>query len=381
MKTIRFGIIGCGLMGKEFASAAARWCHLQDMPAKPEIVAICNRSDKPFPWFKQHFSTIKQFTHDYRDILNNDEVDAVYIALPHHLHEETYVAAIKADKHLMGEKPFGIDLEANKNILDCMANHPNVFVRCVSQFPFFPAVQRIGEMIESKAFGQIIEVRSGFLHSSDLNVNKPINWKRQIEFNGEYGVLGDLGMHACHVPIRAGWNIGRVHSILSNLVTSRYQDQSRTNKVPCETWDNASLLIECIDETTSSTFPWELKTQRIAPGEKNSWYIEILGTKQSARYNTANPKQLLLLNSDEANQTWKACQTGFETAYPTITGPIFEFGFTDAILQMWAAFIYELSERTTPNHFSGCVRPEETATSHRIFTEALRPMPMHTTAQ
>ena len=40
MKTIRFGIIGGGLMGKEFASAAARWCHLIDPPAKPEIVAL-----------------------------------------------------------------------------------------------------------------------------------------------------------------------------------------------------------------------------------------------------------------------------------------------------------------------------------------------------
>ena len=40
MKTVRFGIIGCGLMGREIASAAARWCHLTEMPARPEIVAI-----------------------------------------------------------------------------------------------------------------------------------------------------------------------------------------------------------------------------------------------------------------------------------------------------------------------------------------------------
>ena len=42
MKRIRFGIIGCGLMGREFASAAARWCHLLDMDVRPEIVAICD---------------------------------------------------------------------------------------------------------------------------------------------------------------------------------------------------------------------------------------------------------------------------------------------------------------------------------------------------
>src|SRR5690348_16857599 len=205
MKTIRFGIIGGGLMGKEFASAAARWAHLLDMPARPEIVALASGREATFGWFQKNFPAIKQYTTDYRELLKNDQVDAVYIAVPHHLHEEMYCAAIEAGKHLMAEKPFGIDLKANRAILDCMAKHPNVFVRCSSEFPFFPGVQRIGEMIERNAFGRIIEVTSGFLHSSDLDPNKPINWKRQVEFNGEYGVMGDLGMHVCHVPFRAGW--------------------------------------------------------------------------------------------------------------------------------------------------------------------------------
>ena len=42
MKTVKFGLIGCGLMAREFASAAARWCHLTDDIAKPEIVGICS---------------------------------------------------------------------------------------------------------------------------------------------------------------------------------------------------------------------------------------------------------------------------------------------------------------------------------------------------
>ena len=45
MKTIRFGIIGCGLMGREFASAAARWCHLPEMEVHPEIIAICDMNE------------------------------------------------------------------------------------------------------------------------------------------------------------------------------------------------------------------------------------------------------------------------------------------------------------------------------------------------
>ena len=65
-KTIKFGIIGCGLMGREFASAAARWCHLKTSLPAPEIVAVCNRSDPPMDWFRGHFPSIRQFTNDYR---------------------------------------------------------------------------------------------------------------------------------------------------------------------------------------------------------------------------------------------------------------------------------------------------------------------------
>ena len=49
MKTIRFGIIGPGLMGREFASACARWCHLTKIAARPEPVAVCGRTEEKFP--------------------------------------------------------------------------------------------------------------------------------------------------------------------------------------------------------------------------------------------------------------------------------------------------------------------------------------------
>ena len=369
MKTLRFGIIGCGLMGREFASAVGRWCHLLESPVQPEIVSICNRSAKPFPWFQKNFSSIKQTTNNFREVLANPAVEAVYIALPHHLHEETYIAAIEAGKHVMGEKPFGIDLPANTRILDTLQRYPNVFVRCVSQFPFVPAVQQIGKMIVAGEFGRIIGLQTGFLHSSDLNPNKPINWKRMIEFNGEYGVMGDLGMHACHVPFRAGWQPRNVRAILGNIVTQRPDGKGAV--VPCDTWDNATLLIETEDPASGALFPWTLRTERISPGEKNSWYVEITGTKAAARYNTREPKRLELLKYDGGDQTWMQVQTGYETAFPTITGPIFEFGFTDAILQMWAAFAAELSGSKLPSKFAGCATPEETAISHRLFTAAL----------
>ena len=276
---------------------------------------------------------------------------------------------IEAGKHLMGEKPFGIDLAANTAILQAVKRHPECTVRCSSEFPFFPAVQRIGEMIECRAFGTIIEVDCGFLHSSDLDPNKPINWKRQIEFNGEYGVLGDLGMHPCHVPFRAGWRPRNVRAILSNIVLER--PDGKGGRVPCLTWDNATLFCEAQDPASAAIFPLTIKTQRIAPGERNTWYIKILGTQAAAKFSTKNPRRLELLEYRGGEQAWQQVDMGQETAFKTITGGIFEFGFSDAILQMWASYVYELTKGRPLKPFAGCVTPEETALSHQLFTAAL----------
>ena len=194
-KTVKFGIIGLGLMGREFASAAARWCHLLDLDVRPEIVAVCDKNPAIIPWYKTNFPSVRLVTQDYKELLASRDVDAVYVAIPHNLHQEVYCAVLDAGKHLMGEKPFGIDRPACDAIVACAKRHPEVLVRCSSESVFFPAMQKVFEMIEAKRFGQIIEANTGFMHSSDLDPDKPINWKRMIEFNGEYGVMGDLGMH------------------------------------------------------------------------------------------------------------------------------------------------------------------------------------------
>ncbi len=378
-REIRFGVIGLGLMGREFGSVAARWCHLLDDGPRPVIAGICSRSEESRRWFLDNFPSIEIATSDYHELLESDSIDAIYCAVPHHLHRQFYVDIIEAGKHLLGEKPFGIDLEANTAILAAANAHPEVLVRCASEFPFAPAVQRVGRMIEGGELGRIIEVEAGFLHSSDLNTEKPINWKRMIAFNGEYGCMGDLGMHVCHVPFRAGWRPKNVRAVLSNIVRER--PDGKGGRAACETWDNATLLCEAEDPNTSESFPMTLKTQRIAPGEKNTWYLSVLGTKRSVRFTTKNINSLALLDASLGDQAWQTIDMGQETSFKSITGGIFEFGFSDAMLQMWAAFLYELENEKPKARFAGCATPDETALSHRLFTAALRSQVEGSTAE
>ncbi len=91
-----------------------------------------------------------------------------------------YTDILAAGKHLFGEKPFGIDVAANAAIVAKATRHPELVVRCSSQYPFFPASQRLVRYAREGAFGTILEVEAGFLHSSDLDPTKPKNWKRDI---------------------------------------------------------------------------------------------------------------------------------------------------------------------------------------------------------
>lgn len=368
-KNIRFGVIGCGLMGREFASAISRWCHLDGLDFQPQITGVCDANEQMMSWFVEHLPSVHFKTTDYTELLSRTDIDAIYCAIPHNLHEQFYMDIIRAGKHLLGEKPFGIDQRANQQILKEMEQHPEVLVSCSSEFPFYPGAYQLAQWVAENKFGKIIEVEAGFWHSSDLNPDKVINWKRRVATNGEYGCMGDLGMHVAHLPLRFGWQPQSVRALLKKVVDER--PDGKGNMVPCETWDNA--ILACDVHTEDQQFPMVLSTKRIAPGHANTWFLRIQGTQFSAEYSTKNPKQVAALPyKPGAPQAWHVEDVPYSSAYPTITGGIFEFGFSDSILQMWAAFCDELSNgREKMSQPFYCADAEEARQSHCLFTAAL----------
>ena len=231
-------------MGREFASAAARWAHLADIGVRPELAVVCDVDPSVLSWYDRLRPRPRPVA-DYEELLADDTVEAVYCAVPHHLHAEVYTAVLRAGRHLLGEKPFGIDLPALEAIAAEIDAHPDLLVRCSSELPFYPGGQRVARWIAERRFGRILEVRSLFLHSSDLDPGKPINWKRQADRNGEYGCMGDLGMHALHLPLRAGWLPSDVRAILSDVEDERTDGQG--GMTAGDECDNAVLL--CTVET------------------------------------------------------------------------------------------------------------------------------------
>ena len=359
---MRVGIIGGGLMGREAASAFARWFVLNNFPVRVELVAVCDLQESLLEWFRQ-IPGVRLLTKEHHERLASPDVDVVYVAVPHNLHEALYLDVLKAGKDLLAEKPFGIDLAAARRIRDAAAASGR-FVRCSSEFPFLPGPQRVAQFVRSGGLGKPLEVRSCFWHASDLDPTKAVNWKRQVRTCGEIGVMGDLGMHVVHLPFRLGWNPIRVYAQLQKIYTER--PDGRGGVAPCDTWDNAMLHTDI--QIDGLETPMRLEMKRLAPGATNTWSIEVLGTDGGIRYSTAEPKTLWVFDRQK-EQWWNRTDLGFQTPFPTITGGIFEPGFPDCFLQMWAAYAAERAGELGDRF--GCVTPDEAVRSHEVFSAAL----------
>ena len=158
--------------------------------------------------------------------------------------------------------------------------------------------------------------------------------------------------------------------MLQNIVTTRPGPDG--TPVPCDTWDNATL--HCWSGHEGQEFPLTTQTKRIDPGQKNTWTFEAIGLDGGVRFSTKNPKAVEVFGVRDIpgigrEQVWHQLDVGSQSVWPTVTGGIFETGFSDSILQMWAAFLAEragaLGDRFGP------VRPEEAALTHEIFRAAM----------
>lgn len=366
---VNVGIIGGGLMGREIAAALRRWPALIDHPADPQLVAVCDINPAAMEWFER-IDTVRLKTTDYRELLADPDIDVVYIAVRHDLHQQLYIDTIRAGKALLAEKPFGIDRDAADAVVRAITETPGSFVRVSSEMPFFPGAQWAIDHVRSGALGRIIEAKCTFLHSSDFDVSKPLNWKRQKQFCGEAGVLNDLGMHTWHVPLRLGWAPDRLMGVLQDIVTERPGPDGSPQ--PCDTWDNAVIHSWATHEGKS--FALTTETKRIAPGHKNTWEFEAVGMDGGVRFSTKTPASVEVFAVVDVagvgrEQSWQQLDAGSQSVWPTVTGANFETGFSDAILQMWAAFLAERVDRLGDRF--GTVRPDEAALTHRIFRAAI----------
>ncbi len=369
-KIVNVGIVGGGLMGREIAAAIQRWPALIDHPVRPRLTAVADINPAALAWFDE-IDTVRAWSPTIHDLLSDDALDVVYVAVRHDLHEQIYGDVIRSGKSLLAEKPFGIDSAAAQSIMNAIREHPESFVRCSSEMPYFPGAQWAIDYVRSGALGTIIEARNSFLHSSDIDPNKPLNWKRQ------------------NAVLRQGRRPQRPrHAHLARAPPSRLGPRERLRGA-AEHRDRAARpgrFARAVRHLGQRRDPQLEPSRRdsVSPDDRDQAHRSRAQEHLGVRGRWARGRSPIQHQESQVRRgvhgvrRWRGSagsrSGNRSTRAVSPSGrpspvPIFETGFSDSILQMWAAFLAE-REGLLGDRF-GTVRPEEAALTHTIYDAAI----------
>lgn len=146
MKIIKWGILGTSHISEVMASA------IQESQTS-QLVAIGSRSIFKAQQFAEKFSIPKIFDH-YQDLLNDAEIDVVYIGLPNHLHAEWIMRCAQAQKHILCEKPLVVSIKEAEQVISAV-KHANVFCTEALMYCYHPVVEKLKTLIQSNIIGKI----------------------------------------------------------------------------------------------------------------------------------------------------------------------------------------------------------------------------------
>jgi predicted dehydrogenase len=181
MEKVRFGIIGTGFIADAFAKDAK-------LVDTCDVVAVCSRETKSVEVFKKTHHIGKAYV-DYDAMLQDDEIDAVYIATPHVFHKEHAISAMKAGKAVLCEKPFAMTSNDAKEMIDT-ARTEGVFLMEGMWTRFFPAYLKMKQLL--KELGEINFIKSDF--GFDMGPDYPKDGRLlNPELGG--GALYDVGIY------------------------------------------------------------------------------------------------------------------------------------------------------------------------------------------
>ena len=188
MSKVRWGIVSTGRITHQF---------VQDFAYVPngEVVAVASRSLESANEFAGEYGIPRAYA-DYAQMLEDPDVDAVYVATPHTLHYQNTIDAIQARKHVLCEKPFTVGVREARNLFH-IAEQSSVFVMEAMWTWFLPAIQKAREWVEQGRIGRLRQVKADFGYPL-----LPFDPGRR-EYNAELagGCLLEMGIY----PVALAW--------------------------------------------------------------------------------------------------------------------------------------------------------------------------------
>lgn len=254
MKKVKWGIIAAGGIALRRTIPAMEFCE------NAEIVAVMDRNPKPLEYIKETFGIQATYT-DVDELLKNPEVEAVYIASPVFCHMEQAKKVLEAGKHLLLEKPIGLDYAEAKELTEFVKKFPNQKVGIAMIMRMHPVHQHIRTLVKEGVLGDIVSCRTQFVCDfPDI----PNDW-RQKKATGGGGTLVDMGVHC----------VDLLRYVLDDDVVQVYGDIC-TKTYHYEVDDSADCLLRMKKGATCF-----VEAHFNIPEEVTTGILELYGTKGS----------------------------------------------------------------------------------------------------
>ena len=277
------GMMGYAFMGKAHSNAFKTIPYMiYPPPAIPRLVAITGRDEEAVKEAAHRYGYERYYT-DWREMLKDDRVQLFDNGAPNDFHLEPTIAAARAGKHVLCEKPLGRTASEASEMLNAVTK-TDVKHMVGFNYRYVPALRQAYELIRAGRLGEIFHFRAVYLQEWIIDPNFPMVWRLDKKRAGS-GTLGDLGAHVIDL---ARWLVGeprKVSSMMKTFVPERPLPDGSMAKVEVD--DACVSLIEFENGGIGT-----IESSRFAAGRKNHQVIEVNGSKGSLVFNMERMNEL-----------------------------------------------------------------------------------------
>ena len=290
--TIGVGMLGYAFMGKAHSNALKKLPYMMYPPvAIPRLVAVAGRNKEAVEEAAKRYGYEKAYT-DWRQLIDDPDVQVFDNGGPNNVHAEPNIAAAKAGKHVISEKPLGRNAEECWEMWQA-AKKAGIKHMVAFNYRFVPAVRLAKELIEQGKLGRIYHFRACYLQEWIADENFPMVWRLDKSIAGS-GALGDLGSHIIDL---ARFLIGEPKSVMA-LTKTFIPERNADGKREKVTVDDAFVAAVEYENGAIGT----LEATRFAPGRKNFNTFEINAERGSIRFNLENMNTLEVFMRDQPRE-------------------------------------------------------------------------------
>jgi len=274
---LNIGLVGYGFMGRTHSNAFLQAPRFFDLPRTPVLKAVAARNEARVKAFAHNWG-YESYVTDWRDLVNRKDIDLIDIASPNDTHHDIAIAAAKAGKMVMCEKPLGRNAREAEAMTAAVeaAGVPNTVWY---NYRRVPAVTMIKQLVDEGKLGRIFHYRAKFLQDWTISRELPQGgeglWRLDVAVAGS-GVTGDLLAHNIDTALWLNGPIAEVSAMTETFVKER--KHNLTGKVEPVGIDDASAFLARFENGSLATF----EATRYARGHKALYTLEINGEHASA---------------------------------------------------------------------------------------------------